>query len=84
MATSVRADYSGSMNRKYKVAKDMTVAFCETDNTNMEEVTIDLENTVELKNGDDIQLIKINTVDDLYYVQLPDGRLGVFTTQLAG
>lgn len=83
-ATSTSVDYSAAMNKTYKLSKDLTVAFCETDSDNLEEAQINLDNLIELKAGQEIKLLKIDLSNELYYVELPDGRRGVFTTHLAG
>jgi len=81
-ATSV--DYSAAMNKTYKLSKDLTVAFCETENENLEEAQINFDNIIELKSGQEIKLVKVDLSHDLYYVELFDGRRGVFITHLAG
>lgn len=83
-AASVKVDYDDALNKTYKLVKDMTVAFCETDNENVEDASININDTVDIKVGEEIQLIKAEPSQCLYYVQLPDGRKGVITTQLAG
>lgn len=83
-ATSASVDYSVAMNKTYKLSKDLTVAFCETDSDNLKDAQINLENLIELKAGQEIKLVKIDLSNELYCVELPDGRRAVFTTRLAG
>lgn len=77
---------ANSMNKSYKLARDINVAFTETDNTVLESAynEIDINNIISLSKGDEIILIVADPYMSIYYAQLPDGRKGVFTDQIAG
>lgn len=74
----------GALDKTYSISKDIEVAFLESNDSNMEDVSIPIENTVLLKEGENIKLIKADTENKIYYVQLSDGRIGYITTQIAG
>lgn len=44
---------------------------------------MNIDNTISLKAREEIKLINIQEYD-VYYIQLPDGRMGFISTQLAG
>ena len=75
-----------SMNKPYKLARDINIAFAETENTVLESAynEIDINNIISLKQGEEITLIVADPYMSIYYGQLPDGRKGVFTDQIAG
>lgn len=81
-------DNDANMNKKYAVANEMQVAFSETENMEIShgklDVVLDYENLIKLKAGEEITLIKANPFEELYYVELPDGRRGVMDTRVAG
>ncbi len=79
-------DYTDALNKTYTVSEDMLVAFAETDNTDLSAAydVIELNNYAELKQGDKIILVAADPLSEVYYVELPDGRRGVFTDRLAG
>lgn len=81
-------NYESDMNKKYAVKYEKCVAFGETENM---EISLDLaldvcdyQNLVRLNAGDEIVIIKANPSEEVYYVELPDGRKGVMTTRVAG
>lgn len=80
----IQADYESALGEKYTITENITVAFIETENTNVFEAASDEEEYVELKVGDEIILLDDESPSCLYYVELPDGRRGVIRTQLAG
>ena len=80
-----KSDYSTTLNQTYKLTKNLVVSFCETDDINIEDYpSFNLEETIELKAGEEITLFEIGSSNFVYYIQLPDGRKGAITTQLAG
>ena len=84
---SVHMDYKKALNKTYVVLDDTAVAFGESNDTNIENgyrYIESLDDTIELKKGDEIKLIDFDLERELFYVQLPDGRIGYFTTCLAG
>lgn len=81
VATWYRVDYTEMLNKKYTLAEDELVAFLETeDRTDYP----DISDTITLKKGTEITLIEATPLDRLYYIELPDGRRGTITNQLAG
>lgn len=84
----VVTDNDANMNKKYAVVNEMQVAFSETGNMEIShgklDVVLDYENLIKLKAGEEITLIKVNSFEELYYIELPDGRKGVMTTRVAG
>lgn len=85
-AKEIDVDYSNALGKKYKMAYDMTVAFAETEDTDLDKVydIVDIEKYLTLKAGDEIVLVKADLERTAYYVELPDGRRGMMVTQLAG
>lgn len=83
-ANRMDSDCSKAMNKTYALATELTVAFLETENDNLEDVVVSTENTITLKKGEEIVLIKADPANAVYYVKLQDGRKGVFTTHIAG
>ena len=84
---SVHMDYKKALNKTYVVLDDTAVAFGESNDTNIENgyrYIESLDDTIELKKGEQIKLIDFDLERELFYVQLPDGRIGYFTTCLAG
>lgn len=79
----VHIDYKNALNKTYKVSKDIAVAFCESTDGNWANVSMNIDNTISLKAGEEIKLINIQEYD-VYYIQLPDGRTSFISTQLAG
>lgn len=71
-------DYSAALNKTYKLSRDIEVVFCEMDYYNPEDARYDINDSITLKKGDELHLIEINTFLEEYYVQLSDGRKGVF------
>lgn len=83
----VHVGYENALNKTYKVSYDVEVAFGESDDTNIEngyKYIENLEAKIDIKKGEEIKLINFDLERDLYYVQLPDGRIGYMTTRLAG
>lgn len=76
--TKVTVDNSAAMNKRYKLSRDITISFKET-----EEEDYDLMNLLHFKKGEEILLINIHSFYE-YYVELPDGRRGYMTTHVAG
>ena len=85
-AKEIDVDYSGALGKKYKVAYDITVAFAETEDTDLNKAhdIVDINQYLKLKAGDEIVLIKADQDSLAYYIELPDGRRGMMLTQLAG
>ena len=79
----VHTDYESALNKTYTINDDMCVAFtkCDIDDEN---VYLDINKLYELKKGDKIKLIRMDNENDIYYIQLPDGRKGYMTRRIAG
>lgn len=84
---SVHVDYKKALNKTYVVLDDTDVAFGESDDSDIENgyrYIESLDDTICLKKGEEIKLIDFDLERELFYIQLPDGRIGYITTCLAG
>ena len=81
IATTYNPDYSELLNKKYKLTRDLSVGFKETQDMN-DYPTLDKIMTIE--KGAEIIIISGDPKDRCFYIELPDGRRGFITTQLAG
>lgn len=78
-AVKVLVDLSGALNQKYRVSRDIMVAF----NTSKEDI-YDLDNLITIKAGEEIVLIEAYESLVEFCIELPDGTRGYITTQIAG
>lgn len=84
---SVHVDYKKALSKTYVVLDDTDVAFGESDDSDIENgyrYIESLDDTICLKKGEEIKLIDFDLERELFYIQLPDGRIGYITTCLAG
>ena len=82
---AVNVDYENALDTELTVSRGITVAFGESNDTNIENAYkyIEIDDTFELNIGDKIKLF-IWGEYELYYIQMPDGRIGYITSYLAG
>ena len=83
--TEVDVDCEKYLNQTYTLARDIGVSFVKSNNSNLAHIDLDfnLDDLTHLNAGETIKIIKI--IDSiLFYVQLPDGRIGYILTQTAG
>lgn len=81
IATTYNPDYSELLNKKYKLTRDLTVGFKETQDINDYP---DVENIIRIEKGSEITIISGTSNGSCFYIELQDGKRGVITTQLAG
>lgn len=83
---AVNVDYENALDTVLTVSRGISVAFGESDDTNIKNAynyIESLDDTIRLNRGDKIKLF-IWGEYELYYIQMPDGRIGYITTHLAG
>ena len=71
-STEVYVSYSGALNKTYTVSRNITVAFTESDDINVENLNGNIE-YISLKEGDKIVLIDMKLEWKTFYIELPDG-----------
>ena len=78
------ADYSDALNKEYTAFKTEYGHFLETDDQTLSHDLFDYSDEhdhLEIKIGDKIKIIKADIEEEIYYVELSDGRRGVFATR---
>ncbi len=77
-------DYSDAVDKEYTVFMTGWGHFLETDDQTLSHDLFDYSNEhdhLEIKIGDKIKIIKADIKEEIYYVELSDGRRGVFATR---
>lgn len=83
---TVNVDYDNALNRTLTISCEVIVAFGESDDTDINNVynyITSTDDTITLNIGDKIKIFTWGEYE-LYYIEMPDGRIGYITTQLAG